>query len=92
MKSKEKDNYMLVVVNDITDIANIKDCLIVSCTNKTTLSKLSGIPIHRLTYVFTRLGLNVLIEKGNLIIRSSTYYLGRQPGGLRNKNLSGYNR
>lgn len=83
---------MMVVVDDITDIGDMKDCLIVSCTTKTTLSKLSGIPVHRLTYVFTRLGRNILIENGNLIIRSSTRYLGSQPGGLRNKNLRSYNR
>ena len=90
MRSREKDIYILISLTGSYDVRELKDCLIVACGTKTALSGLSGLPLHRLVYVFTRLGRNVLVEGDNLILRSSTFYPGRQEGGLRNRNLVKY--
>jgi hypothetical protein len=90
MRSREKDIYILISLNGGYDVRELKDCLIVACRTKAVLSELSNIPVYRLVYVFTRLGRNVLVEGDNLILRSSTFYPGRQEGGLRNRNLVKY--
>ena len=84
---------MVVDLGDKTLGDDMNDCLIVSCTNMSILSDISGISYDRLVYIFTKRHKNVLQEKGVLIIRSSLTYIGNHPGGLRNsKGYTGFNR
>jgi hypothetical protein len=94
MKSKEGSIYTVVVTGEKKDLGDLKDCLVVSCTNKRSLSEISGVDYDRLVYVFTRKGLNILYseKEGCIIFRSSNLYKGRQRGGIRNKKLLGFNR
>jgi hypothetical protein len=66
---------------------DLSENLVFSCTNKTILSRNTGIPYHRLVTWFTKMDKSVLIEGGNLILRSKNHYKGKQPGGLRNLQL-----
>lgn len=91
-KSKSGNYYLVILLRDKSITDDLNDCLIVSCTNKNVLSEISGIPYHRLVYVFTKLHKNVLHEDGVFIVKSNLTYKGKQVGGLRNKDLSGYNR
>jgi len=92
MKSKKGEIYTVLVLGTAKLGEDLRDCLVVSCTNKKSLSGISGLPYDRLTYVFTRKGMNVLEENGCLILRSGSLYKGRQIGGIRNKKLLGFNR
>jgi hypothetical protein len=92
MANINKPIYMVVSLGGLEIGEALKDALISSCTNKTVLSEMTGISRDRLAYVFVRKGKNILIEDDFLILRSNTLYKGRQKGGLRNRNMTGYNR
>ena len=92
MRSKNKEIYSILVFGDKTLADDMSDCLTVSCTNMISLEKITGIKRDRLVYVFTKLKRNVLVEAGNLIIKSSQLYIGDQKGGLKRKGYTGFNR
>ena len=94
MKSKGGSIYTVVISGDKKGLGDLKDCLVVSCTNKRSLAEISGIDYDRLVYVFTRKGMNVLYseKEGCAIFRSLSLYKGKQRGGIRNKGLLGFNR
>lgn len=63
---------------------DLSENLTFSCTNKRVLSQNTGIEYHRLVYWFSKKDKTVLVEGGNLIIRSRNHYKGNQPGGIKN--------
>jgi hypothetical protein len=92
MKSENKELYGVIILGDKLVTEDLGDCLTVSCTNMTSLSQITGIKRDRLVYVFTKLKKSVLMEDGNLIIKSSQLYKGNQVGGLRHRGYTGFNR
>jgi len=92
MRRRGNEFYSVLFLGDKDITDDLSDSFTFSCTNKRSLSKYTGIAYHRLVYLFTKLGKMFLIENGNMIIRSKTHFKGKQPGGIRNPRLSGYNR
>lgn len=92
MKSNRGDIYTVVVLGGKKMGDDLNDCLIVTCTNMRSLAGITGIAYDRLVYVFTRKSKRVLEEKDCYIIKSNSLYRGRQQGGIRNKQLLGFNR
>jgi hypothetical protein len=82
-KSYGKDIYMVVDLNGKSLTDDLEGCLKISCTNKSALSKATGIRYYRLVYVFKRQGRSYLYENGVVIFKSSVVYKGSQPGGFR---------
>ena len=66
---------------------DLNECLKARCTNKLMLESMTGIPYHRIVYLFTKKRISYLVERGHMIIRTNTVYKGKQPGGLRNKGM-----
>lgn len=79
--------FAVLDLNGKTLADDLSENLVFSCTNKTILSRNTGIPYHRLVKWFTKMDKSVLIDGDNLIIRSKNHYKGNQPGGLRNLQL-----
>jgi hypothetical protein len=78
MKSK-KSNLFVVLTLGVGGLGgDLNEGMVTSCTNKFTLSALTGISRDRLAYVFTRKGWKVLVEGDYLIIRVDNIYMGRQ--------------
>jgi hypothetical protein len=96
MKSKNMEIFTVLVLGEVSKYdlltADLSNNLTVSCTNKRSLEKITDISYDRLMYVFTRLQKSVLLEKGNLIIRSTQLYKGEQLGRKEGNKLIGYNR
>lgn len=94
MRSKEGSIYTILILMGNTDISNLGDIMIVSCTNKRSVSHISGIPYDRIVYMFTRKGRTYLYSKEHdcIILKSSTLYKGRQKGGKSKKGYNGFNR
>jgi len=92
MKSKDGVIYVLVCMGPEGLGGDMGEYLITSCTNLYVLSKLSGIKYDRLAYLFSRLKKVVVIEGDNMIIKVKSIYVGRQEGGKRGKDYSGFNR
>lgn len=92
MKSKSVELYSVIILGEKLLTDDLSDCLTVSCTNKRSLERITGILYDRLVYVFTRKGKNILIEGGNVIIKSSQLYKGDQAGRKEGSRVSGFNR
>lgn len=80
-------HFMVLDLNGMSLADDLSENMVFSCTNKTVLSKNTGIAYHRLVYWFTHLDKSVMLSDGNLILRSKSHYKGNQPGGLRNLHL-----
>jgi hypothetical protein len=80
-----KEMYMVVDLDGKTLVDDLESCLKITCSNKSALSKATGIRYYRLVYVFRKQGRSVLIENDKLILKSRVYYKGSQPGGFRPK-------
>lgn len=76
--------FMVLDLNGMSLDDDLSDNLVFSCTNKVVLSNHTGISYSRLVYWFTRKNKSVMRDGDNLILRSTSHYKGRQPGGLRN--------
>lgn len=87
MRSKEGHIYTVVILGNKQLGDDLKDCLVVSCTNKRSLAEITGIDWNRLVYLFTRKEYQVVLENDCLILKSSSLYKGRQQGGVRNKRM-----
>jgi hypothetical protein len=90
MNRKTRDtgcDYTVVVLGDKQPGDDLEDCMKVRCTNKRSLEVITEISYDRIVYLFGKLKRSYLVEKGNMIIKTSTVYKGSQPGGLRNKGL-----
>jgi len=66
---------------------DLEECFKTRCTNKVMLEEITGISYNRLVYLFAKKHLSYLVENDHIIIRTTTVYKGRQPGGVRNKRL-----
>ena len=86
-----KEMYMVVDLDGKGLTDDLEACLKITCSNKSALSKASGIRYYRLVYVFKRQGRSVLIENGKLILKSKIYYKGSQPGGFKQKMIRNNN-
>lgn len=82
-KTFGRDMYMVIDLGDKALGDDLEGCLKIVCTNKSALSKATGIRYYRLVYVFKRQGRSFLMENGKLIFRSEIMYKGSQPGGFR---------
>ena len=87
MKIRKTDTFTIVFLKDKLITDDLEGVLIVSCSNKTQLEKITGIAKDRLVYIFTKLKKLSLTEKGMFIIKSKQFYKGGQVGGLRNPAL-----
>ena len=90
-KDLGKEMYMVVDLNGKSVGDDLEDCLKITCSNKRALSRASGIRYYRLIYVFKRQGRSYLVENGKMILKSTAYYKGGQPGGLRREMVGGSN-
>lgn len=86
-KERGREMYMVVVLNGKVMGDDLNDCLKLTCSNKSALSKVTNIRYYRLVYVFKRQGRSYLVEDGHLILKSEVYCKGSQPGGLINPAL-----
>ena len=68
---------------------DLDGCLKITCSNKSALSKATGIRYYRLVYVFKRQKRSYLVENGRMILKSDIYYKGSQPGGMRRQMIRG---
>ncbi|MDD5356048.1 MAG: hypothetical protein PHY56_05900 [Candidatus Omnitrophica bacterium] len=84
-----KADYTVVDLGEKKLGDDLEDCMKVRCTNKLMLEQITGIPYHRLVYLFTKKRKTYVVERGSMIIRTSLVYKGKQPGGIRNKGLYG---
>jgi hypothetical protein len=92
MKSK-KSNLFVVLTLGVGGLGgDLNEGMVTSCTNKFTLSKLTGIDRNRLAYIFTRKGRKVLVEGDSLIIRVDNIYMGRQNTRIGGKVFTGRNK
>ena len=81
-------DYTLVELGNKMLTDDLEECFKTRCTNKTMLGEITGISYNRLVYLFAQKHRSYLVENGWIIIRTATVYKGKQPGGLRNKNMS----
>jgi hypothetical protein len=90
MNIKTRDtgaDYTVVVLDGKQPGDDLEECMKVRCTNKSSLEKITGISYDRIVYLFAKKHKSYLVEKGNMIIKTSTVYKGSQPGGIRNKGI-----
>jgi hypothetical protein len=92
VNSQKREQFTVIVLGDKNPGEDLEDCLKVTCTNKVTLEMCTSIKYNRLVYLFTEKRMTYVVEEGYVIIRTSIQYKGNQPGGLRNKGMTGYNR
>ncbi|HUX56454.1 MAG TPA: hypothetical protein VMV77_05740 [Bacteroidales bacterium] len=78
-----KEMYMVVDLDGRSVGDDLEGCLMITCSNKSALSKVSKIGYYRLVYVFKRQKRSYLVENGRLILKSEAYCKGSQPGGFR---------
>ena len=80
-------HFMVIDLSGKSIADDLSENLTFSCTNKTVLSRNTGISYYRLVEWFTKRDKSVLVEGDNVIIRSKQHFKGNQPGGLRNLNF-----
>ena len=80
-------DYTVIDLGDKLPGDDLEECMKMRCTNKLMLERMTGIPYNRLVYLFAKKRRSYLVEAGYIIIRTTVVYKGRQPGGIRNKNL-----
>ena len=80
-------HFMVLDLNGKGLADDLSEQLTFSCTNKTVLSRNTGIAYHRLVYWFTDLDKSVMVNGNDLIIRSKSHYKGRQPGGFKKTTI-----
>jgi len=83
-----KEMYMVVDLDGKATGDDLEGCLKITCSNKSALSKVTGIRYYRLVYVFKKQKRSYLVENGKLIFKSEVYYKGSQPGGFREPKLT----
>jgi len=66
---------------------DLNECFKTRCTNKSMLEEITGISYNRIVYLFAKKHISYLVENGHMIIRTTTVYKGKQPGGIRNKGI-----
>ena len=86
-----KEMYMVVDLDGKLQGDDLEGCSKITCSNKVALSTATGIRYNRLVYVFKRQGRSYLVENGRLILKSSVYYKGSQPGGFKKGMMRGSN-
>ena len=78
-----REMYMVVDLGGKNQGDDLGDCIKITCSNKVALSTATGIRYNRLVYVFKKQGRSYLLENGKMILKSSVYYKGSQPGGIK---------
>jgi len=90
MNRKTRDtgaDYTIIELGDKMPSEDLENCFKTRCTNKTMLEEITGISYNRLVYLFAKRHKSYLVENGHMIIKTTTVYKGKQPGGLRNSGM-----
>jgi hypothetical protein len=80
-------DYTVVVLEGRLPGDDLNECFKTRCTNKIMLEEITGIKYNRIVYLFAKKHLSYLVENGYMIIRTTTVYKGKQPGGIRNRGI-----
>jgi hypothetical protein len=80
-------DYTIIELKDKRVEDDLEECFKTRCTNKSMLEEITGIKYNRLVYLFAKRHKSYLVENGYMIIKTTTVFKGRQPGGIRNKGL-----
>jgi hypothetical protein len=80
-------DYTVIDLNGKSPGEDLEECFKTRCTNKLMLEQMTKISYNRLVYLFAKKHRSYLVENGCIIIKTTTVYKGKQPGGIRNRGI-----